>query len=102
MSAQGTDGLAPSFVTSVLFPRPVSCPPALRVGTRANGNGSGAMRQNQGEYAEQTLTFPSTRERSSGAVIRMADKNGRRAIELLGEHDAGKPMRQSKRPERQL
>src|SRR5512144_2174133 len=60
------------------------------------------MRQNQGEYAEQTLTLPSTGELRSGAVIRMAGKNGRRAIELLGEHDAGKPVRQSERPERQL
>ena len=58
------------------------------------------MRQNQGEYAEQTLTLPSNGERRSGAVIRVTGKNGRRAIELLGEHDAGKPMRQGEGTER--
>jgi hypothetical protein len=32
----------------------------------------------------------------------MSGDNGRSAIELLGKHDAGEPMRQGHAPERQL
>src|SRR3974390_1099591 len=76
-------------------------PTDLRERTRASGNGSGAIRQNHGEYAEQSLTLDPAGI-WSGAVIGMAGKDGRRSIELLGEHNGGKPMGQSHGPERQL
>ena len=68
----------------------------MRLGRSADGNDNGAVRQNQGKYAYQSLTLGA----ASGAMIGVARKDGRRAVDLLGKNDSRESVRQGHRTER--
>ena len=74
--AQGSDGLAPSVMTKNALPPSRLFAAGRKTRTRASGNGSGAIRQNHGDYAEQFLTVFSRRG-PFGERINPGDKGGR-------------------------